>query len=332
MRIAHIHPRRIFPGGTERFVLESNYELNRLGVHSEIYASDVSLRPDYLSDTAIATRLAHRAIKTGCDTLVFHKGQEAAAIFRGVKAVPFFHEPKYDDLNGKGIAGEIYKSILLRFASRCRQILCNSEYTASRIKDCIPNAKLRVVYPGTRASSPQGSQEEGYCYYHSRFAPRKNQELLLSVFEELPYRLQLSGGTWDTKFANYQRGLMDRASSMPNVSIQTNIGEEPHGSRLAKSSVFLFPAKAEAFGLALLQAMAYGKPIIALDSGANAEVLGNAGILCRPDVSQWRRATVQVLSDQDLRRLLSAKSIARANEFSWEKTAKELIRIFETWE
>jgi len=330
LTLAHVYPRPFFPGGTERFIFQLNENLNRIGVESKIYSSDFSFRPDYFSDLAVAAKLAHRAFKDGCDSVIFHKGQEAAPLFPRRNAIPYFHEPKYDDLQGSSF---LYRNILVRLARFSNQLLCNSKFTASRLTKYIPNAKTHIIYPGTGPlpSSQNGQTVQVDCYYHSRLHPRKNQQLLLNVFKGFPYKLYLSGGTWDRKFQAYREDLLEKASHMDNVSIETDITDKAHSLLLANTSVFLFPAKTEGFGLTLLEAMAFGKPIIALDSGATSEVLAGSGMLCGPHPVEWQETITTLLTNTELRRSLSAKSMARAREFSWESTAKQIVEICESW-
>ena len=330
LTLAHVYPRPFFRGGTERFIFQLNVTLKRIGVDSKIYSSELSFCPDYLSDLAIATKLARRAFKDGCESVIFHKGQEAALLFPGRNAIPYFHEPKYDDLQGASV---LYRHLLVSFARFSDQLLCNSKFTASRLTKYMPNAKMHIVYPGTRTlpSFPEQSAAQVDCYYHSRLHPRKNQQLLLDVFNGFSYKLYLSGGTWDRKFQAYREVLMERASHLKNVSIETDITDKAYSGLLANTSVFLFPAKAEGFGLTLLEAMEFGKPIVALDSGATSEVLAGSGMLCGADPVEWRDTITKLLTNTELRNSLSARSKARAREFSWESTAKQFVEICENW-
>jgi Glycosyl transferases group 1 len=154
--------------------------------------------------------------------------------------------------------------------------------------------------------------------------------ILLSVFDGLPYNLCLTGGTWDTQARQYQRKVILRVQQMKNVKIVTDINNDLHLDLLSRCSLFLFPAMMEPFGMVTLDAMAFGKPIIALDSGATREVITDAGVFCTESVDNWRGAIRMALSNPLTRQVLSKNGLARAKEFSWEKTAKELIGIIES--
>lgn len=116
---------------------------------------------------------------------------------------------------------------------------------------------------------------------------------------------------------------------MSNVEVSTNISSKVRDNFLSNSLLFCFPAKDETFGIALLEAMAYGRPVIALDSGATSEVMGGEGIMCGTDIEEWRNAISKLASDRDLRRSLSVRSLGRAKDFTWEHTTKKLLQIIE---
>ena len=79
----------------------------------------------------------------------------------------------------------------------------------------------------------------------------------------------------------------------------------------------------------VLEAMAVGLPVIAANRGALPEVVGDGGILVDPeDVRALADAIERVLSDDHLRRSLSAKGAARAEHFSWDASADALYEAY----
>jgi glycosyltransferase involved in cell wall biosynthesis len=331
VKVAHICPQLRYHGGTEKFVMEVDQELRKMGVESRIYSLGFYPRPALLSNIALSGILAERAVKKGYDALIFHQGHTASAFVRNAKTISYFHQVQYDDLAGDGVSYSLYKNVLAAAERHLAHIICNSKYAASRMREILPRTEVDTVYPGVRSPMEDISKIDAqeFCYYHSRIHPRKNQGFLLNVFEKLPYRLLLTGGTWDRRFRKYQEDLQRDVSRMPNVKISTDISEGRYHDLLARSILYCFPAQSEPFGIALLEAMSYGRAVVALDSGATAEVLGDAGVLCKNEVHDWRAAITKLVLDREYRKLLCLKSIARAKEFSWERTARELIAIIE---
>ena len=83
------------------------------------------------------------------------------------------------------------------------------------------------------------------------------------------------------------------------------------------------PSRMEGFGLTALEAMASGAPVIAANAGALPEVVGDARALFDPgDPAAIAGRITQILSDSALARSLVEQGIARAENFSWERTAR----------
>ncbi|MDH3377334.1 MAG: glycosyltransferase family 4 protein [Gammaproteobacteria bacterium] len=95
-------------------------------------------------------------------------------------------------------------------------------------------------------------------------------------------------------------------------------------SALAYSSFY------EGFGLPILEAMSCGCPVICSDSGAMAEVTGDAAYgINANDPSALAKALDAILNDAVLRKLLITRGHTRAQRYSWEKTARATIAVFE---
>jgi len=79
----------------------------------------------------------------------------------------------------------------------------------------------------------------------------------------------------------------------------------------------------EGFGLPALEAMASGTAVLAGNRSSLPEVVGDAGLLIDPfDVESIEAGMRRILEDSALRSELRERGIARANEFSWDRTAQ----------
>jgi glycosyltransferase involved in cell wall biosynthesis len=97
----------------------------------------------------------------------------------------------------------------------------------------------------------------------------------------------------------------------------------------SRSSAFVFPSLYEGFGLPALEAMAHGIPVACSDVDALRDVCGDAALLFDPlSVDSIANAIDKVLKDSDLRQRLSKAGIARAAQFSWEKSAQLTLEVY----
>jgi glycosyltransferase involved in cell wall biosynthesis len=95
--------------------------------------------------------------------------------------------------------------------------------------------------------------------------------------------------------------------------------------------VFATASEIETQGIVLVEAAASGLPLIAVDKGAVSEICvdGENGFLCEPgDVAGIAEAMVRVLSDDDLRKKYSQRSVEIASEHDFEKTLDKFLNIY----
>jgi glycosyltransferase involved in cell wall biosynthesis len=95
------------------------------------------------------------------------------------------------------------------------------------------------------------------------------------------------------------------------------------------ATLFAFPSLYEGFGLAPLEAMACGTPVVASDVPALVEAVGDAAELVTPDnLFDVARGLRSVLLDERRRRELSDNGPARARRFDWQDTARSVLEVY----
>ena len=95
------------------------------------------------------------------------------------------------------------------------------------------------------------------------------------------------------------------------------------------AEAFVFPSWIEGFGIPLIEAMACGAPIIASDRGAIPEVVGDAGLLAdAEDDATLARHIMLVLDQPDQAQLMRERGFARASQFSWPDTARQILESY----
>jgi glycosyltransferase involved in cell wall biosynthesis len=95
------------------------------------------------------------------------------------------------------------------------------------------------------------------------------------------------------------------------------------------ASLFVYPSLYEGFGLPVAEAMACGVPVVASNTPALAEVVGEAGRLVPSgDAAALAGALAQVAADPALAAELGRRGRERARRFSWDAAAARLAAVF----
>ena len=165
--------------------------------------------------------------------------------------------------------------------------------------------------------------------------PRKNLPLLLEAFEEVTrarpvgeLRLVVAGGRGWLDDPLFER--LERSPARGRVVLTGYLGDEDLRALYASCRAFVYPSLYEGFGLPPLEAMSCGAPVVAGRCGAVAEVAGGAARLFDPArKDELARALVELLGDEGARRRLSEAGLRRAAEFSWERTARLTLEVYE---
>ncbi len=96
------------------------------------------------------------------------------------------------------------------------------------------------------------------------------------------------------------------------------------------ADLYLYPSNLEAFAMPVAEAMACGTPVVTSNVNGLQEIAGDAAVLVDPqDTAAIAGAMEKVLENGELRRMLSARGLARAQHFSWDKCAAETLSILE---
>ena len=96
------------------------------------------------------------------------------------------------------------------------------------------------------------------------------------------------------------------------------------------AAAFVFPSRYEGFGLPPLEAMACGTPVVTSNVSSLPEVVGDAAVLVNPEnVFDIVRGISDVLLDEPLRAALIRKGRDQAARFSWSRTARQVLEIYE---
>lgn len=164
---------------------------------------------------------------------------------------------------------------------------------------------------------------ERYVLYFGSNKPHKNLVRLISAFvsrQSPTAQVQLViAGSWDERYPEARHA----AAGHDHIRFLGPIRDADLPALYGGALAFAFVSEYEGFGLPPLEAMACGTPVIASRASSLPEVIGEAGLLVDPhNVAEMAAALERVIADEALRLNLKQRSLERAAQFSWEKTAR----------
>lgn len=187
-----------------------------------------------------------------------------------------------------------------------------------------PEAKMGI----RRRLAPKG---ERLVMHVSNFRKVKNLPGVLRVFrevkKEVPSRLVLVGDGPEIEATERLAVELGIERDVVFLGDQQYIADI-----LPAADVFLLPSEHESFGLAALEAMSCGVPVVGSRVGGLHEVIVDqeTGYLCDPqDVSCMARLVVSLLANEPFRRSMGQKARERAvREFNRERVVGEYLKAY----
>jgi glycosyltransferase involved in cell wall biosynthesis len=244
-------------------------------------------------------------------------------------------------------AAPLYARVMLRLAvRRARRLITVSESTRRDVVDrlgAVPG-RVRVIPNGVGAPfepadvperrdpalAARGA-EPPYFLFVGNPLPHKNLRGLLEAFGGLPPGLGrlVLGGIPPAARPRVDglvsaRGLRDRVSVLAPMPAAT-LARLYQGARAV-----VCPSLWEGFGLAALEAMACGAPVVAANRGGLPEVVGDAGLLVDPaNVDALREGMYTLAVHEPLRAALRTRGLVRARAFSWRHVAEATVAVYQ---
>jgi len=343
----------------EYILLDSRPTPEKLNMHIE-FPHVVTPSPKLVRHNASIEKLIWEqftfplaARKTGVDLLYIP--YFAPPFFPGLLSVITIHDviplrlPEYrTDPKMKA-----YLQLTTRAAHKATLIITVSQHAKKDIMDALklPADRIRVIYEAageeyqlisdqailSRMRAHYGLKGR-YILYLGGLDQRKNVLQLVRAFAHLHKRIGdpelqlLIAGNPDK-----QRGSLfpDPRPLAADLGITDQIiyrfvEEEDKPAIYSGASVFVFPSLYEGFGLTPLEAMSCGTPVICSNRTSLPEVVGDAAIVLDPDdIHEMVESMYSVLTNSTLRADLQVRSLQRATQFNWSKTASETIATFE---
>jgi glycosyltransferase involved in cell wall biosynthesis len=206
-----------------------------------------------------------------------------------------------------------------------------------------PEERVDVVYEGVDFRLKPGTRQqvektlgfgEPYILAVSTLEPRKNYPRLFRAYELLrekvktPIKLVIVGTPgwfYDEIFTAHKRNPFRN-----DIVILSNISAAQLGIIYSGAEIFVHASIYEGFGLPILEAQYMGKAVLAGNNSSIPEVVGDSALLIDvKDEEEILKGMLALLENHNLRNRLIKRGYENVKRFSWEKTARETLAIYQ---
>lgn len=215
-----------------------------------------------------------------------------------------------------------------------RRAIAVSEYARRALTfglaDWLGN-RVAVIHHGvTRLFSPaEGVTRERFLLVVADLYIQKNLHTLVAAMAQMDDKyadvtLRVAGSAVDPDYESELRALIAKHNLGNRVMFLGSVPPDKLRELYRRCLLLVFPSTVETFGNPLVEAMACGTPIACSNRAAMPEIAGDAAIYFDPLSADDIEATVcRLIDDEHLRRDISRRGLARAQMFSWRRTAKD---------
>jgi glycosyltransferase involved in cell wall biosynthesis len=223
----------------------------------------------------------------------------------------------YEYLGAKGFFGKVVERLTAKLPASHISV---SNHTKDGLLSLgVPERKIKVIPNGIDLDLIQSvdpSKKKCDVLFVGRLIREKNIDELIESLEGTEFKLCIIGeGPEEERLFSLARGL----GLSKQVEFLGSVEYEEVIARMKSARVFVLPSAREGFGIVLLEAMACGLPVIAVDAekSAAAEIVnGTNGILCWGE--DLKENIAKVLGDERLQKELASRGLLKSKGYDWE--------------
>lgn len=272
---------------------------------------------------------------------------------RGVKLMltvhGLLHVEKTNALKRKFSLKRLYQYVVqsiteFRLLNRAKQIIVDTGYVAEQIRQyhrehkiCrLPN--VHVIPQGINEYflSLKCNRDSNVILSVGSISRRKGHMLLLKAFDQVckqvpNAKLVIAGVLAEQDYFDELQAYINQSPNNENISLLINLPQEQLYELYQQAYVFALHSQEESQGIALVEAMAMGLPIVSTKVGGIPYVVqnGETGLLANySDIERFAHNMTVLLKNQNQYDQMSFRAIQNAQRYTWENIADEVVRLY----
>lgn len=262
---------------------------------------------------------------------------------KATKVISFVADTAFIDYP-ESVPNWYFRSMLKRtvaYAARRSQLIVTCSQASARSIGKhfdVTASRLAVIYPGVTkldrvAKNPKPVHSKKFILFVGTLEPRKNVANIIKAYLALPaglratYDLVLAGGKgWlDTEITELLNShALDGVVALGYVSDRTKI------QLFQEAKLFVYPSLYEGFGMPVVEAQAYGVPVVTARNSSLSEAAGRAAVYTELDARSIADAMASVLEKPAVAQKLIRDGLKHAADFTWEASAKKLLELLQS--
>lgn len=226
------------------------------------------------------------------------------------------------------------------------KIIAISQYTKERLLHffpSVPKEKTEVIYCGNRDTLLQEKEDsgvlekfqlcaQGYFLSVGTIEPRKNYGTLLKAYGQYKkqtknYKKLCIAGGYGWMQEHFAQDIKEMGLA-EDVEVTGYVTDTELSNLYRNCFAFVYPTWYEGFGMPVLEAMNFSKPVIASNVTSIPEVVGDAGMLAAPGDWEGMAGYMLEIEEEDVYKELVKKGAERCGRFQWEETAEKVLDIY----
>jgi glycosyltransferase involved in cell wall biosynthesis len=237
-----------------------------------------------------------------------------------------------------------------RILRNAAAVICASEQEMEQSQQAVPTESYHVIpYSVDKPPLAKAALAESFHRVHpelsgyvlvlflSRIDPMKGLEVLLTAWRTVQRRFPQTrlviAGSGSANYTNHLKSLCARLDILKSVVFLGFLFEGSKWEAFAAADVFVLPSHYESFGIAVLEALRSGLPVIVSDQVPMSRIVANggAGLAIRCDVAELAAALNTVLASTSLRHRMQNGALSISDSFATlDEVALKMKEVYVT--